>query len=98
MFSQAHYLIRSKTDGRYLVARLQGNTDQDIDYILLFKEHYDALSYLNTHAPEVADKFGVESVISSQLNTILQRWGYQGIGVVEEPIEPRIQFLKQKRF
>ncbi|MGK7934124.1 MAG: hypothetical protein AB4041_22215 [Microcystaceae cyanobacterium] len=93
MFSQTHYLIRSKTDGRYLVARLQGENDQEIAYILLFKEHYDALSYLNTHGAKVADQFGVESVISSQLNTILQRWGYQGIGVVEEPLEPRIQFL-----
>ncbi len=46
----------------------------------------------------MAQQFGVESVISNQLTGILQRWGYQGMGVVEDPIEPRIKFFKQERF
>lgn len=98
MFSQTHYLLRSKTDGRYLVARIQPEEGQGINYILVFKEHHEALSYLNTHAAEFADQFGVESVISSQLTAIMQRWGYKGIGIVEEPIEPRVKFLQQQKF
>jgi hypothetical protein len=99
MFSQTHYLIRSKIDGQYLAARLKATEeDKIIQYILVFKEDYDALTYLNTHAPDMASQFGVESAISSQLTAILKRWGYQGMGVVEDPIEPRITFLQQEKF
>lgn len=96
MFSQAYYLLRSKIDGQYLAARLKTvETRQEVDsnFILVFKEDYDALSYLSTHAPEVASQFGLESAMGSQLTGIMQRWGYKGIGMVEDPIEPRIQFV-----
>ncbi len=98
MFAQIHYLIRSKTDGRYLLARLRGEEGEEMNYILVFKEDYEALSYLNTHAPDLVRQFGVESITGTQLRGILKRWGYQGIGVVDEPIEPRIQFLQQQQF
>ncbi len=90
MFSaQVYYLLRSKTDGRYLVAHI---TDEK-NYILVFKESYDALSYLNTHASEFAQQFATESVTIPQLQGIRQRWGYQGLGMVEDPLEPRLQFM-----
>jgi hypothetical protein len=41
----------------------------------------------------VADKFAVESIASTQLKGILQRWGFQGVAVVQDPLLPRIEFL-----
>jgi hypothetical protein len=93
MLSEIHYLIRSKQDGQYLVARLTDKTEKEVNYLLIFKEDFEALSYLNTHSSDVAHLFGVESLPSPQLKTLLKRWGYQGIGLVEDPLLPKIQFL-----
>jgi hypothetical protein len=96
MLSQIHYLLRSKADGQYLAARVPSESGEaEQSYLLLFREHYEALSYLNTHAPEVADRFAVESIAATQLQGILQRWGYRGVGQVADPIAPHIQFLKK---
>jgi hypothetical protein len=101
MFSQVFYLIRSKTDGQYLVARPRVATPSDAatdpGFLLMFKEHFDALSYLNTHGADVADRFAVESISGSQISNLLKRWGFTGIGVVEDPLLPRIEFLKHGR-
>jgi hypothetical protein len=94
MLSQTHYLIRSRVDGQYLVARLR--TDEsptEASYLLLFKEDYDALSYLNTHGASIAERFSVESIPATQLKSLMQRWGFKGIGLVGDPLEPQIQFL-----
>jgi len=75
MFSQVYYLVRSRADGRYLVAH--PNTDAEpskSSYLLMFREHFDALSYLNTHGSDTADRFGVESVPGSQVGGLLKRW------------------------
>ncbi len=95
MFSQISYLIRSQVDGQYLVARPKAD-DSKSGYLIMFREHFDALSYLNTHASDVAARFGVESVSGSQLKNLLQRWGFQGIALVEDPLVPKIQFLSQQ--
>lgn len=87
-----HYLIRSRADGRYLVAHLKAE-DSKADYLLLFQQDFEALSYLNTHAKDVAARFAVESLPEPQLKGLLQRWGFKGVGLVQEPLEPRIQFL-----
>ncbi|MUH01339.1 hypothetical protein F7734_57350 [Scytonema sp. UIC 10036] len=94
MFSEVYYLLRSKADGRYLVAR--PNPDNASTYLLLFRENFDALSYLNTHAGEVANRFSVESLPGSQLGSLLQRWGFTGVGIVSDPLVPNIEFLQQK--
>ncbi|GAA6621179.1 hypothetical protein [Scytonema sp. NUACC26] len=94
MFSEVYYLLRSKADGRYLVA--YPNPDNASTYLLLFRENFDALSYLNTHAGEVANRFSVESLPSSQLGNLLQRWGFTGVGIVSDPLVPNIEFLQQK--
>lgn len=94
MFTQIHYLIRSKTDGSYLVARPQGgNPETEPGYLLMFRERFDALSYLNTHGSGVADRFAVESASGNQLKGIFQRWGFTGIGLVRDPLVPQIEFL-----
>ena len=94
MFSQIHYLIRSKNDGKYLAAKPNANEDQvNIGYLLLFRENFEALSYLNKFAPEMAERFTVESVSGNQLKKLLERWGYQGVGVVTDPLIPRIEFM-----
>lgn len=96
MLSQVHYLIRSAKDGQYLVAHLRENEDEteaEKSYLFLFREHYDALSYLNTHASDLAGKFAVESIAPTQLKGIIKRWGFNGIALVTEPITPQIQFL-----
>ncbi|MGJ3246263.1 MAG: hypothetical protein ACFE0I_09340 [Elainellaceae cyanobacterium] len=100
MLSQVYYLIRSRADGQYLVARSQqpadlpqAESESVSKFLLLFKEHADALSYLNTHSSGVANRFTVESVPSTQVGRLLSRWDFAGIGVVQDPLMPRIEFL-----
>jgi len=57
----------------------------------MFREHFDALSYLNTHGSDLADRFGVESVPGSQVG-LLKRWGFTGVGIVQDPLLPKIEF------
>lgn len=94
MLSQVNYLIRSKVDGKYLLARLQPEKqEKEANYLLVFKEDYEALSYINTHGKDFRDRLTIESVSSPQLKGVLQRWGYQGIGLVEDPLIPKIKFM-----
>lgn len=97
MFSQIHYLILSRADGRYLVAKPNASDDPTAaSYLLMFREHFDALSYLNTHGADVADRFAVESVSGTQLKGLLKRWGFTGVGIVQDPLVPQIEFLEQE--
>lgn len=91
MFSQTYYLLCSKQDGQYLVAH--PHPDLPASYLLLFSEHFEALSYLNQHGEDVKDQFTVESIAGSQLKTIIKRWGFSGLGMVKDPLIPRIDFL-----
>jgi hypothetical protein len=91
--SEIYYLIRSKSDGRHLAALPKDNSSS---YLLLFKEDYDAMSYLNTHAANLIDRFAVESLPSNLLGGLLKRWGFSGVGVVEDPLVPKIEFLKHE--
>lgn len=100
MFSQLYYLVRSKQDGNYLVARPELGSDSSQDgqpssagYLLVFREHFDALSYLNTHGSTVVDRFAIESVPGAQVEGLLKRWGFIGIGIVQDPLIPRVEFL-----
>lgn len=92
MLSQTHYLVRSKVDGKYLVARPADESEAE-SYLLVFREHFEALSYLNTHGSGVADRFAVESVAATQLKGVLRRWGFGGVGMVQDPLLPKIQFI-----
>jgi hypothetical protein len=94
MQASTYYLVRSKVDGKYLVANLQkGPGDIEVNYLMVFQENFEALSYLNTHGRELADRFTIETISSTQLKGTLLRWGYHGIGLVEDPLEPQIKFL-----
>lgn len=98
MYAQIYYLVRSKADGRYLVAHLgeanrEDRATPDPGYLLLFREHFDALSYLNTHGQGVSDRFSVESVPGSQIESLLKRWNFKGIGIVQDPLLPKVEFL-----
>jgi hypothetical protein len=93
MANQIYYLIRSKLDGKYLVARIDNERGKESNYLLVFKQDFEALSYLNTHGREYSDRFAVESIVNSQFKGIMQRWGFAGVGMVEDPLIPRIQFL-----
>ncbi|PPS45372.1 hypothetical protein [Chroococcidiopsis sp. TS-821] len=95
--TQIYYLIRSRADGRYLVAHPQIATDAENGYLLMFREDFDALSYLNTHGADVADQFAVESVAGSQVKNLLQRWGFVGVGIVQDPLLPKVDFLTHSR-
>lgn len=90
MLSEIHYILRSKADGRYLAARPHEDAST---YLLLFRENFDALTYLNTHAPEVANRFAIESIPGTQLGSLLKRWGFTGVGVVTDPLLPKVDFL-----
>ncbi|WP_413164359.1 hypothetical protein ACL6C3_00590 [Capilliphycus salinus ALCB114379] len=92
MYSQIYYLVRSKVDGQYVTAR--PNPDSVQSFLLLFPEHYEALSYLNKHAGDVADRFSVESIPGSQLKGILKRWGFTGIAMVQDSTGPRVEFME----
>lgn len=99
-----YYVLRSQQDGRYLTARLestateapaQENTSppQFVSFLLLFQEHFEALSYLSAHAPDLRDRFGVEGISSRQLRSLLDRWGFAGVGIVRDPLVPQVEFL-----
>ena len=91
MLSQIFYLLRSRADGKYLSAC--PNPDTVASFLLIFREDYDALSYLNNHAADVANRFGVESISSPQIKKLLERWGFQGVGIVQDPLLPNVEFL-----
>jgi hypothetical protein len=94
MFSQVYHVVRSRADGKYLTAKPQVESDRPPpSYLLLFREDYDALSYLNTHGADVRDRFAVELVSGSQVGAIVQRWSFQGVGVVMDPLIPRVEFM-----
>jgi hypothetical protein len=101
MLSQIYYLIRSRVDGSYLAAYPKGNTapeqrTEQEGYLLIFREHFDALSYLNKFAKDVSDRFAVESMPGTQLKGLLNRWGFKGVGVVQDPLLPNVEFLSLK--
>lgn len=91
MLSEVHYLIRSKADGRYITARPH---EDESGYLLLFRENLEALSYLNTHAADVAHRFTIESIPGTQLGSLLKRWGFTGVAVVTDPLLPTVEFLQ----
>lgn len=99
MYAQVYYLVRSKADGQYLVARFKPENSETKEtvhsYLLIFREHFEALSYLNAHGKDLADRFGVESIPGSQLDPLLRRWGFQGIGIVQDPLLPKVEFLSR---
>ena len=94
MFAQVYYLIRSRADGRYLVAH--PNAEAESGYLLMFRENFDALSFLNTHGADVAERFAIESIAGTQLRDLLKRWGFNGIGIVQDPLLPKIDFLSPR--
>ena len=91
MLSQIYYLLRSRVDGSYVSAN--PDSDSAVKFLLLFREDFEARSYLNTHAPDVIDRFAIESIPATQLKTIIKRWGFQGVGVIQDPLLPNIEFL-----
>ncbi|MGC9502922.1 hypothetical protein [Baaleninema sp.] len=93
MFSQTYYAIRSRKDGSYLSAR--PDPEGSDRFMLMFSEHFDALSYINKYAAEYKDQLAVESISPTQLKGVLQRWGYAGLAVVRDPLLPRVEFLRQ---
>jgi hypothetical protein len=96
MLSQIHYLVRSQQDGRYLSANLpaqDGNQALSQAYLLVFQENFEARSYLNKYAGDLSDRFAVESLTGPQLRQVLDRWGFAGIALVQDPLIPTIEFM-----
>lgn len=95
MLFQTNYLVRSKKDGKYLVARLpaQNANETESSYLLVFSQDYDALSYINAHAQEYSDRLTVETASATQIKGLKQRWAYTGFGIVDDPLVPNIQFF-----
>ncbi|WP_016951535.1 hypothetical protein [Anabaena sp. PCC 7108] len=91
MLSENYYIVRSQTNGRYLTAHPKPDASV---YLLLFKENFDALSYLNTHAGELANRFAVESLPGTQIKNLLKRWGFSGVGIVKDTLLPNVEFLE----
>lgn len=92
MLGEVRYVLRSRSDGRYLIA--QPDETNANGYLLLFNENHEARSYLNAFAPDLAERLTIESVPTPQLKGLLQRWGYQGVAVVSDPLTPTLQFLE----
>jgi hypothetical protein len=92
MFNEICYVLRSKQDGKYLVANIDSQECEKKTYLFVFKEDFDALGYINHHGPEYKDQFTVESVSSPQLKLLLSRWGFSGIGIVQDILIPNIEF------
>ncbi|MBE9047881.1 hypothetical protein IQ255_26400 [Pleurocapsales cyanobacterium LEGE 10410] len=97
MLLQINYLIRSKQDGKYLVARIPKESEGEASYLLVFQHDYDAMSYINSHGKEYSDRLTVETASPVQLKGLMQRWGYAGLGIVKDPLLPEIQFVAQSK-
>jgi len=101
MVSQLYYVLRSRIDGQYLAARPQTSQPPDPDrpppagFLLVFTADYEALTYLNAHAPELSDKFGVETIMATHLKSLLSRWNFQGLGMVQDPRIPEVEFFNR---
>ncbi|NEQ51827.1 MAG: hypothetical protein F6K11_17080 [Leptolyngbya sp. SIO3F4] len=95
MFTKSYYLLRSTQDGQYLAAKPR-NVEDSKGFLMLFNADYEALSYVNQHAAEVANRFAVESISGPQLKQMLDRWGYEGVGVVTDPLVPQVDFLRKQ--
>ena len=93
MLLQINYLIRSKKDGKYLVARLPEKSGIEASYLLVFQQDYDALTYINTHGQAYCDRLKVETASPIQLKSLLERWNYAGFGIVKDPLVPEIEFI-----
>ncbi|NEQ99327.1 MAG: hypothetical protein F6K30_21905 [Cyanothece sp. SIO2G6] len=103
MLTTLYYLLRSRKDGSYLAAHSQGRTENeqpkeapDPGYLILFQEYADGLSYLNAHAPDRAADFAVESVSQTQLKGVMQRWRFKGVGLVTDPLLPKVEFMQRQ--
>ncbi|MEO0408756.1 MAG: hypothetical protein AAF289_15540 [Cyanobacteria bacterium P01_A01_bin.135] len=96
MLPETYYLLRARQTGHYLSARagLSSTGANDPAYVLLFPEHADALSYLNAHAADAADRFTAESVNGSGLKAIMGRWEFKGVALVKDPLVPEIDFME----
>ena len=94
MLSQVYYIIRSRLDGNYLTANFsQGSSAAKASYLLMFREDFEALSYLNPHASDLRDRFAVESIPGTQITGLMKRWGFAGVGIVKDPLLPQVEFL-----
>ncbi len=94
-----YYLLRSRQNGQYLAARqpqLEGKPAEQGRYLLLFQQDFEAMSYLNAHAPDMGDRFAVESHSLAQLKTSLERWGFAGVALVTDPLEPQVDFMARR--
>jgi hypothetical protein len=90
MLSQFYYVVRSQTSGEYLVAHPVADTADG--FLLLFAADYDALSYVNAHGSGRGS--AVEMMAATALPATLKRWELQGVGIVQDPLIPRVQFLR----
>lgn len=93
MLLQINYLIRSKQDGKYLVARMPDRRGVETSYLLIFHQDYDAMSYINTHGSDFSDRLTVETASPIQLKGLMQRWDYDGLAIVKDPLLPDIEFM-----
>jgi len=89
---QLYYSLRAKQTGTYLSARPPQGKDTE-RFLLVFSADYDALTYLNAHAPDVQDRFAVETLAAAALKQVLQRWGFRGMGMVTDPRLPTVDFF-----
>ena len=88
-----YYLILLQQNGRYLVAY----PENERSYLLLFLEYAQALSYLNTHAKQLAENFKIECLSMGQIQLIIKRWQFDGLGIVEDPWEPKIEWFSVQK-
>lgn len=95
-----YYVLRSRRDGRYLVATMPNpeNTEDSTPttrsaFLLLFQEQAEALSYLNAHAPDLSPHFGIEGLSQPQVKSVLDRMGFSGVGLVRDPLIPQVEFM-----
>ena len=97
MINTPYYLLRSNSTGQYLVARPPvegGHPELATDpFLLLFIADFDALSYLNAHAKDYAPQFSVEYCDRTKIKSICDRWSYKGVGVVNDPLVPQVEFM-----
>ncbi len=49
---------------------------------------------MNADATDLVNRLTVESIPGTQVRSVLKLWGFAGVGMVDDPLLPKVEFLQ----